>query len=93
MHSFSYLELVVNQMNTQRVVPVVQRQGQLLVSASELQAVGIRLPASGPQRCWAGQRARFTQRVRQPGPASIAASTARLATGTTDRGAFDLPAH
>ena len=43
-----YLELVVNQMNTQRVVPVVQRQGQLFVSASELQAVGIRLPASGP---------------------------------------------
>ncbi|CAI8884356.1 fimbria/pilus outer membrane usher protein [Pseudomonas serbica] len=39
-----FLELVVNQMNTGRIVAVEQRQGQFFVPASALQETGMKLP-------------------------------------------------
>ncbi|MGH8348793.1 MAG: fimbria/pilus outer membrane usher protein, partial [Pseudomonas sp.] len=39
-----FLELVVNQMNTGRVVAVEQRNGQLFVPASSLRETGMKLP-------------------------------------------------
>ena len=44
-----YLELVVNQMDTGRLVPVQQRAGQLYLQASVLQEAGIRLPSIPPE--------------------------------------------
>jgi outer membrane usher protein len=41
-----FLELVVNQMNTGRVVAVEQRNGQLFVPASALRETGMKLPES-----------------------------------------------
>ncbi len=45
-----YLELVVNQMSTGRVVQVQQRAGQLYLPLADLQAAGLKLPGvSGPE--------------------------------------------
>ncbi|MFJ4088058.1 fimbria/pilus outer membrane usher protein [Pseudomonas psychrophila] len=44
-----YLELVVNQMNTGRLVQVQQRAGQLYLQASVLQEAGIHLPLTPPE--------------------------------------------
>ena len=44
-----YLELVVNQMNTGRLVNVQQRAGQLYLQASVLQEAGIHLPTTPPE--------------------------------------------
>jgi len=45
-----YLELVVNQMSTGRVVQVQQRAGQLYLPLSDLQAAGLKLPGvAGPE--------------------------------------------
>ncbi|MGY2197029.1 fimbria/pilus outer membrane usher protein [Pseudomonas gingeri] len=41
-----YLELLVNQMDTGKVIVVEQRAGQLFLSASDLQAIGMKLPPS-----------------------------------------------
>jgi outer membrane usher protein len=41
-----YLQLLVNQMDTGKVVVVEQRAGQLYMPASDLQAIGMKLPAS-----------------------------------------------
>ncbi|WP_371319253.1 fimbria/pilus outer membrane usher protein [Pseudomonas gingeri] len=41
-----YLELLVNQMDTGKVIVVDQRAGQLFLPASDLQALGMKLPAS-----------------------------------------------
>ncbi len=41
-----YLQLLVNQMDTAKVVVVEQRAGQLYMSAADLQAIGMKLPAS-----------------------------------------------
>ena len=41
-----YLELVVNQMNTGRLVQVQQRAGQLYLPATDLQEAGIHLPGA-----------------------------------------------
>ncbi|MGY2233885.1 fimbria/pilus outer membrane usher protein [Pseudomonas gingeri] len=41
-----YLELLVNQMDTGKVIVVEQRAGQLFLSASDLQAIGMKLPSS-----------------------------------------------
>ena len=43
-----FLELVVNQMDTGRVVAVNQRAGQLFLPASVLQEVGVKLPGAVP---------------------------------------------
>ncbi len=40
-----YLELVVNQMNTGKVIAVDQQAGKLYMPASDLQSVGVKLPA------------------------------------------------
>ncbi|WP_431483418.1 fimbria/pilus outer membrane usher protein [Pseudomonas solani] len=46
-----YLELLVNEMATDKVVPVSVRDGRYFVDAEDLRGVGVRLPegASGPQ--------------------------------------------
>ena len=44
-----YLELVVNQMNTGRLVHVQQRAGQLYLQANVLQEAGIHLPVTPPE--------------------------------------------
>ena len=44
-----YLELVVNQMNTGRLVHVQQRAGQLYLPAADLKESGIRLPVASPE--------------------------------------------
>ena len=44
-----YLELVVNQMNTGRLVQVQQRAGELYLQASVLQEAGIHLPTAPPE--------------------------------------------
>ena len=44
-----YLELVVNQMNTGRLVLVQQRAGQLYLPAADLKESGIRLPVASPE--------------------------------------------
>ena len=46
-----YLELVVNEMPTDKVVPVIVRAGRYWVEAEDLRGAGVRLPegASGPQ--------------------------------------------
>ncbi|NWC09581.1 fimbrial biogenesis outer membrane usher protein [Pseudomonas agarici] len=41
-----YLELLVNQMDTGKVVVVNQREDQLFLAASDLQAIGMKLPPS-----------------------------------------------
>ncbi|KAB0496435.1 fimbria/pilus outer membrane usher protein [Pseudomonas vancouverensis] len=43
-----FLELVVNQMNTGRVVAVAQRNGQLFMPASALRDTGMKLPQDSP---------------------------------------------
>ena len=44
-----YLELVINQMNTGRLVHVQQRAGQLYLQANVLQEAGIHLPVTPPE--------------------------------------------
>lgn len=41
-----YLQLLVNQMDTGKVIVVEQRAGQLYMPAADLQAIGMKLPAS-----------------------------------------------
>lgn len=41
-----YLQLLVNQMDTGKVIVVEQRAGQLFMAAADLQAIGMKLPAS-----------------------------------------------
>jgi len=56
-----YLELVVNQMSTGRVVQVQQRAGQLYLPLADLQASGLKLPGvTGPEVALDGVRGLHT---------------------------------